>query len=56
MLRLVVLITPIVGVIIFPLIVPYIMAKLGIAAGILIALSSITLWFIAMLKTSEMPH
>ena len=40
----------------FPLIVPLVMARVGIAAGVAVALVLSSLWFIAMLKTSEMPH
>ena len=40
----------------FPLIVPLVMARAGIGAGVLGALVLSALWFVAMLKTSEMPH
>ena len=32
------------------------MAKVGIGAGVALALVLSSIWFIAMLKTSEMPH
>ena len=56
MLRPIVAFTPILGAIIFPLVVPLIMARFGLAPGIMIALILSTLWFVAMLRTSEMPH
>ena len=48
--------TPMLGAITFPLIVPITISKLGITYGILIALMISSLWFVAMLRTSEMPH
>ncbi len=56
MLRWFVAITPVAGAIIFPLIVPLIMARIGLASGLVVALLLSTLWFVAMLRTSEMPH
>ena len=56
MLRLFVGLTPIVGAILFPLIVPITIAKFGIAQGVLLALILTIFWFVAMLRTSEMPH
>ena len=55
-LRWFVAITPLAGAMAFPLIVPLVMALAGIAAGVLVALVLSALWFVAMLKTSEMPH
>ena len=49
-------ITPLAGAMAFPLIVPLVMARAGIGAGVLVALVLSALWFVAMLKTSEMPH
>ena len=40
----------------FPLVVPLVMARVGIGAGVGVALALSGLWFLAMLKTSEMPH
>ena len=40
----------------FPLVVPLVMSRFGIGAGVGAALALSSLWFIAMLKTSEMPH
>tara|TARA_B100000700_G_C14706015_1_gene696769 strand:- start:118 stop:291 length:174 start_codon:yes stop_codon:yes gene_type:complete len=56
MLRWFVAITPIAGAILLPLIVPITIAKFGIGSGVLSALTLSSLWFIAMLRTSEMPH
>ena len=55
-LRWFVAITPLAGAMAFPLIVPLVMARVGIAAGVAVALLLSSFWFIAMLKTSEMPH
>ena len=55
-LRWFVAITPLAGAMAFPLIVPLVMASVGIAAGVAVALVLSSFWFIAMLKTSEMPH
>ena len=35
---------------------PFTMAKVGIGAGVGLALVLSSLWFVGMLKTSEMPH
>ena len=48
--------TPLFGALSFPLIVPIIISKFGVNYGILSALLISSLWFIAMLSTSEMPH
>ena len=49
-------ITPMLGSITFPIIVPITISKYGVSIGILAALIISSLWFIAMLRTSEMPH
>ena len=49
-------ITPLLGAVTFPLVVPITISKFGVNYGILIALVFSSLWFIAMLRTSEMPH
>ena len=36
--------------------VPLVMARVGIGAGVGVALVLSGLWFVAMQKTSEMPH
>ncbi|MDP7995386.1 MAG: hypothetical protein RAK21_10505 [Synechococcus sp. SP2 MAG] len=56
MLRWFVAITPLAGAMAFPILVPITMAKVSIGAGVGVALVLSTLWFIAMLRTSEMPH
>ena len=56
MLRWIVGITPLAGAIIFPIVVPLSMSRIGIGAGVGIALILSTIWMVAMLKTSEMPH
>ena len=48
--------TPIFGAITFPLVVPLTISKFGVNYGIIFALLISSLWFIAMLRTSEMPH
>ena len=48
--------TPLFGALILPLLVPLIISKFGVNYGILSALLISSIWFIAMLRTSEMPH
>ena len=47
---------PLAGAIVIPILVPIVMTRVGIGAGVGVALALSSLWFIAMLKTSEMPH
>ena len=56
MLKKIVAFTPLFGALTFSLIVPITISKLGVNYGILSALLISSLWFIAMLRTSEMPH
>tara|TARA_Y100001968_G_C18707132_1_gene414029 strand:+ start:261 stop:431 length:171 start_codon:yes stop_codon:yes gene_type:complete len=56
MLRWFVALTPITGAIVLPLIIPITIAKVGIGGGVMTALVLSSVWFIAMLRTSEMPH
>ena len=56
MLRWFVALTPIAGALLFPLLIPITIAKFGIAQGVLLALLLTIFWFVAMLRTSEMPH
>ncbi len=56
MLKNFVAITPLLGAITFPLVVPLTISKFGVSIGILTALIISSFWFIAMLRTSEMPH
>ena len=55
-LRWFVALTPLAGAMVFPILVPIVMTRVGIGAGVGVALGLSSLWFIAMLKTSEMPH
>ena len=55
-LRWFVAIPPLAGAMVFPLGVPLVMARVGIGAGVGVALVLSGLWFVAMLKTSEKPH
>ena len=48
--------TPNVAAIIFPLVIPMTISQFGISSGVIAALLLSTLWFVAMLRTSEMPH
>ena len=56
MLKKIVAFTPLFGALTFPIIVPITISKFGVNYGIGIALLVSSLWFIAMLRTSEMPH
>ena len=56
MLKKIVAFTPLLGALTFPLIVPITISNFGVNYGILSALLISSLWFIAMLRTSEMPH
>ena len=44
------------GAVLFPLVVPLTIVRYGLAPGLIVALSISVLWFVAMLRTSEMPH
>ena len=54
-LRAVVALTPLAGSILFPLVVPLLMVRVSIGAGVMAAVLIGTLWFVAMLRTAEMP-
>ena len=56
MLKKIVAFTPLFGALTFPLVVPLTISKLGVNYGIFIAIMISSLWFISMLRTSEMPH
>lgn len=47
--------TPVVGSLVFPIVVPLLMVRVSIAAGVVAAVLIGSLWFVAMLRTSEMP-
>ena len=55
-LRWIVAITPLAGAMAFPIAVPLTIARVGIGAGVGLALVLSSLWFVAMLSTAEMPH
>ncbi len=48
--------TPLAGSLAFPLVVPLLMLRVGIAAGVLGAVMIGSLWFVTMLRTAEMPE
>ena len=48
--------TPLAGAIIIPIVVPYTISSFGISIGVISTLIISTIWFLLMLKTSEMPH
>jgi hypothetical protein len=52
----IVALTPITGAVALPLLVAVLMAKVGIGAGVLAAVVISSLWFVAMLITSELPE
>ena len=53
--RVLVAFTPLLGAVSFPVAVPLVMKHLGIPAAVLTAMVLGSLWFVAMLRTSEMP-
>ena len=48
--------TPITGAVVLALLVCFLMAKVSIGAGVLAAVVISSLWFVAMLRTSELPE
>ncbi len=48
--------TPITGAVVLPLVVTLLMVKVNIGAGVLAAVVASSLWFVAMLRTSELPE
>ncbi len=54
--KLLVALTPVAGAVAFPLAVPLVMKHVGIPAAVLTAVVVGTLWFVAMLRTSELPQ
>ncbi|WP_438982128.1 hypothetical protein [Vulcanococcus sp.] len=48
--------TPIIGAVILPLLVSFLMVKVNIGTGVLAAVVISSLWFVAMLRTSELPE
>jgi len=55
LLKLIVALTPMAGSILFPVVVPILMLRVSIASGVVAAVLIGSLWFAAMLRTSEMP-
>lgn len=55
-LKALVALTPLAGSLAFPLVVPLLMLHVSIGAGVLGAVLIGTVWFVAMLRTAEMPE
>jgi hypothetical protein len=55
LLKAIVAATPMVGALLVPVLIPLLMVRVSIAAGVLALVVIGTLWFAAMLRTSEMP-
>ena len=53
--RTLVALTPLLGALSFPLIVPLLMSRVSIPVSILAAVILATAWFVLMLRTAEMP-
>lgn len=53
--RTVVAITPLLGTLLVPLLVPFLMVKVSMAAGVTAIVLLATLWMVWMLRWSEMP-
>jgi hypothetical protein len=47
--------TPVLGTVLFPLVVAFLMVRHGIGTGVLAAVVLGSLWFVTMLRTAEMP-
>ena len=56
MIKALVALTPITGAVVLPLLVCLLMVKVSISAGVLAAVVISSLWFVAMLRTSELPE
>ena len=54
-LRTFVALTPLLGTVLFPLVVALLMVRNGIGTGVLAAVVLGSLWFVTMLRTAEMP-
>lgn len=55
-LKTIVAVTPLAGALLVPLLVPVLMVRVSIGAGVLAAVVLSCLWFAAMLRTSELPQ
>ena len=53
--RTIVALTPLVGAITLPLVLPVLIDKVSLTASLLTAVIGATVWFVVMLRTSEMP-
>ncbi len=47
--------TPLAGALAFPVLVPFVLRWVGLPAAVLTAVVVGSLWFVAMLRTAEMP-
>lgn len=54
-LKVFVALTPLLGTLLFPLVVALLMSRNGIGTGVLAAVVLGSLWFVTMLRTAEMP-
>ncbi|MEY4297305.1 MAG: hypothetical protein RLZZ423_484 [Cyanobacteriota bacterium] len=54
-LKTVVALTPLAGALVVPVVVPLLMVRVSVGAGVLAAVLLSCLWFAAMLRTSELP-
>jgi ABC-type uncharacterized transport system permease subunit len=55
-LKTVVAFTPLSGAVVLPVVVPLLMVRVSVGAGVLAAVLLSSLWFAAMLRTSELPE
>jgi hypothetical protein len=53
--RALVALTPLAGALAFPVLVPLLMTRVGIPVSLMAAVLVATVWFVLMLRTSEMP-
>ena len=56
LLRKLVAFTPLAGTLAVPVVVPLLMVRVGIGAGVAAAVLLSSLWFVTMLRTAEMPQ
>jgi hypothetical protein len=48
--------TPLIGSLLVPLVVPLLMVRVSVGAGVLAAVALSSVWMVAMLSTSELPE
>ncbi|MCT0199774.1 hypothetical protein KQ313_08800 [Synechococcus sp. CS-1325] len=53
--RALVALTPLAGSLVLPILVPILMVRFSVAAGVAVAVVASCLWFTLMLRTAEMP-